>query len=1014
VTEVQQTVTAGLQDGKSVPARKATATAKAGTAAKVNGNGGTKLVIVESPSKARTIAGYLGNGYVVESSVGHIRDMPDRAAEIPAKYRSEPWARLGVNVDEDFEPLYVVHSDKKQQVTKLKSLLKDADELLLATDEDREGEAIAWHLLEELKPKVPYSRMVFHEITPEAIARAIANPRQVNDGLVDAYQARRVLDRLYGYEVSPVLWKKVMPKLSAGRVQSVATRLVVDRERERIAFRAASYSDLEAEFATKDHGTPGADEPTTFTANLVSVDGRRVAQGRDFSSTGELRSKDVLHLDAGAAAALAQRLENAAFAVSSVERKPYKRSPYAPFRTTTLQQEASRKLGFSAKHTMSVAQRLYENGYITYMRTDSVTLSQTAINAARKQASELYGSNYVPDAPRIYASKVKNAQEAHEAIRPAGDSFRTPAQVARDHLSFDERRLYELIWQRTVASQMKDATGESVSVRVAGTSAVNERAEFGATGKVINFYGFLKAYVEDTDDASDRDDRERRLPPLAEADPLDVLRLAPAEHATRPPARYTEASLVKELEDREIGRPSTYASIIGTILDRGYVFKKGTALVPSFLAFAVVTLLERHFGQLVDYEFTARMEDALDCISRGETERVPWLRRFYFGSDGDAGNEQGLKSLVSDIGDIDARDVSSFPLPDSDIVVRVGRYGPYLERDGQRVNVPEDMAPDELTVSKAEELLAEPNSDVTLGTDPGTGHVLVAKAGRFGPYVTELLPEDSRDKPRTASLLKSMALDTVTLDDALRLLSLPRTLGELDGETVTAQNGRYGPYVKRGTDSRSLESENQLFTLTLAEAKEMFAQPKTRGRGSRTAAPPLRELGEDPATGKPMVIKDGRFGPFVTDGETNASLRKGDEVASITVQRAAELLADRRAAPPSPRRRASGARANATTRKRAGTTARSASKRSLYGTDRRLDAPKGSSLKSRSRTNQLCGQQCRYALRRELPRRGQRAWCRPGAARTRRCAASSCPRTRGPVDQAVPPAVDRAVPVQPR
>ena len=647
-------------------------------------------------------------------------------------------------MDDNFEPLYVVHSDKKQQVAKLKSLLKDADELLLATDEDREGEAIAWHLLEELKPKVPHSRMVFHEITPEAIARAIANPRQVNEGLVDAYQARRVLDRLYGYEVSPVLWKKVMPKLSAGRVQSVATRLIVDRERERIAFRAASYSDLEAEFATKDHGKKDADEPTSFTANLVTVDGRRVAQGRDFTSAGELRSKDVLHLDAAAAAALAERLQTTSFSVASVERKPYRRSPYAPFRTTTLQQEASRKLGFSAKHTMSVAQRLYENGYITYMRTDSVTLSQTAISAARKQAAELYGSNYVPDAPRIYASKVKNAQEAHEAIRPAGDSFRTPAQVARDHLSSDERRLYELIWQRTVASQMKDATGESVSVRVAGTSTAGERAEFGASGKVINFYGFLKAYVEGADDpTADLDDRERRLPPLAQADPLDVLRLAPAEHSTRPPARYTEASLVKELEDREIGRPSTYASIIGTILDRGYVFKKGTALVPSFLAFAVVTLLERHFGQLVDYEFTARMEDALDCISRGETERVPWLRRFYFGADGDAGNEQGLKSLVSDISDIDARDVSSFPLADSDIVVRVGRYGPYLERDGQRVNVPEDMAPDELTVERAEELFSQPNADVILGTDPATGHVLVAKAGRFGPYVTEQLPEDA-------------------------------------------------------------------------------------------------------------------------------------------------------------------------------------------------------------------------------------------------------------------------------
>jgi DNA topoisomerase-1 len=935
-----------------VPARTATTKTKAATASKARTGGGgakapaartatggggrgTKLVIVESPSKARTIAGYLGRGYVVESSVGHIRDMPDSAAEIPARYRSEPWARLGVNVDDNFEPLFVVHSDKRQQVSKLKSLLKDADELLLATDEDREGEAIAWHLVEELKPKVPTSRMVFHEITPEAIARAIASPRQVDEGLVDAYQARRVLDRLYGYEVSPVLWKKVMPRLSAGRVQSVATRLVVDRERERIAFRPAAYSDLEAEFATRagsreeigGHGKRKDDEPTSFTANLVAVDGRRVAQGRDFTSAGVLRSADVLHLDAAAAAALAGRLRDASFAVSSVERKPYRRSPYAPFRTTTLQQEASRKLGFSAKHTMSVAQRLYENGYITYMRTDSVTLSQTAIAAARRQAAELYGASYVPDAPRTYASKVKNAQEAHEAIRPAGDSFRTPAQVARDRLSADERRLYELIWQRTVASQMKDATGESISVRVAGASTAGERAEFGATGKVIAFYGFLKAYVEDADDpAADRDDRERRLPPLAERDPLDVLRLAPAEHSTRPPARYTEASLVKELEDREIGRPSTYATIIGTILDRGYVFKKGTALVPSFLAFAVVTLLERHFGQLVDYEFTARMEDVLDAIARGEAERVPWLRRFYFGADDD----RGLKSLVGDISDIDAREVSSFPLAGTDIVVRVGRYGPYLEREGQRVNVPEDMAPDELTAERAEDLFNQPNGDRLLGTDPGTGHVVVARAGRFGPYVTEQFPEDAAPsaKPRTASLLASMSLDTVTLEDALRLLSLPRVIGELDGEQVTAQNGRYGPYVKKGSDSRSLESEDQLFTLTLAEAKELFAQPKARGRMARAAAPPLRELGEDPATGKPMVIKDGRFGPYVTDGETNASLRKGDDVASITVERAAELLAERRAAPPATRRRAGTTRSGttgraATTRKKTGTTARS-------------------------------------------------------------------------------------------
>jgi DNA topoisomerase I len=907
-----------------------------GNAAAVNGNGrGTRLVIVESPAKARTIAGYLGKGYVVESSIGHIRDMPDKAAEIPEKYRAQPWARLGVDVDNDFQALYVVPSDKKQQVSKLKSLLKDADELYLATDEDREGEAIAWHLKEELKPKVPTKRMVFHEITPEAIARAIANPTELNDGKVDAYQTRRVLDRLYGYEVSPVLWKKVMPRLSAGRVQSVATRLVVDRERERIAFRSASYWDLEADFATAKHGTERLpDDPTVFTATLQSVDGKRVAQGRDFTSVGELRDAgQVLHLDGESAGALAVRLRDASFSVSSVERKPYRRSPYAPFRTTTLQQEASRKLGYTAKYTMSVAQRLYEEGYITYMRTDSITLSQTAIDAARNQARELYGADYVPDAPRTYASKVKNAQEAHEAIRPAGDRFRTPAQVAKVGLRGDHLRLYDLIWKRTVACQMKDATGESVSVKVAGTSTAGERAEFGASGKIITFYGFLKAYVESNDDSAvDRDDQERRLPVLAENDPLTALRLDPAEHATRAPARYTEASLVKELEDREIGRPSTYASIIGTILDRGYVFKKGTALVPSFLAFAVITLLERHFGQLVDYEFTAQMEDALDEISRGEAERVPWLRRFYFGDgaqeDGAATSATrtrsdeglGLKALVSDITDIDARDVSSFPLAGTDIVVRVGRYGPYLERDGQRANVPEDLAPDELTPENAEELRNEPSGDKPLGTDPVSGHEVVAKAGRYGPYVTEVLPEGAKDKPRTASLLKSMALDTVTLDDALRLLSLPRTLGEVDGEPVTVQNGRYGPYVKRGAESRSLAAEEEMFTITLEAAKALLAEPKSRVRGRAAGAPPLREMGNDPATGKPMVIKDGRFGPYVTDGETNASLRKGDEVATITAERAAELLADRRDAAPSPRaKRTTAAKPRAATTKTAAT-----------------------------------------------------------------------------------------------
>ena len=892
----------------------AAGTEETAPAPRTGAKGGSKLVIVESPRKAKTIAGFLGKGYVVESSIGHIRDMPDKAAEIPAKYRKEAWARLGVDVDHDFEPLYVVNSDKKQQVTKLKQLLKNADELLLATDEDREGEAIAWHLMEELKPRVPAKRMVFHEITPEAIAQAVASPREMDQGLVEAYQTRRVLDRLYGYELSPVLWKKVMPQLSAGRVQSVAVRLVVDRERERIAFRPAQYWDLEADFAPQDEAA--AAEVPFFTATLVSLDGKRVAQGRDFTSLGELRTDGrndaagVLHLDGPAAAGLAGRLQGSSFSVKSVERKPYRRSPYAPFRTTTLQQEASRKLGFSSKYTMSVAQRLYENGHITYMRTDSVTLSQTALNAARTQARQLYGAEYVPDAPRVYDSKVKSAQEAHEAIRPAGDSFKTPAQSG---LSGDELRLYELVWKRTVASQMKDATGESVSVRVTGASSTGEQADFGASGKVITFHGFLKAYVEGSDDPdAELDDNQRRLPPLAERDGVDVVRMDVAEHATRPPARFTEATLIKDLEDRAIGRPSTYASIIGTILDRGYVFKKGTALVPSFVAFAVVTLLERHFMHLVDYEFTARMEDALDDIANGEAERVPWLRRFYFGADG----EEGLKELVSDLSEIDARDVSSFPLAGTDIVVRVGRYGPYLERDGQRVNVPEGTAPDELTPEFAAELLSRPSGDKILGTDPDSGKTIVAKAGRFGPYVTEVVEEDDGNgsaktaaKPRTASLLKSMDLDSVTLDDALRLLTLPRTLGELDGEPVTVQNGRYGPYVKRGAESRSLESEDQMFTLTMEEAQALLAQPKPRGRAARAAAaPPLKELGQDSASGKPIVLREGRFGPYVTDGETNASLRKSDAVESITPQRAIELLAERRAAAPAPKRRTTTAR----------------------------------------------------------------------------------------------------------
>ncbi|MET7639596.1 type I DNA topoisomerase [Streptomyces sp. NPDC005438] len=887
--------------------------------------GGRRLVIVESPAKAKTIKGYLGPGYVVEASVGHIRDLPNGAAEVPAKYKGEPWARLGVNVDHDFEPLYVVNSDKKDQVKKLKELLADSDELFLATDEDREGEAIAWHLREVLKPKVPVRRMVFHEITKDAIRDAVANPRDLNQRLVDAQETRRILDRLYGYEVSPVLWKKVMPRLSAGRVQSVATRLVVERERERMAFRSAEYWDLTGTFSTGREGD--ASDPGTFGARLTAVDGRRVAQGRDFGPDGQLKSgAQVLHLDEQNARSLAAALADTAFAVRSVESKPYRRSPYAPFRTTTLQQEASRKLGLGAKATMQVAQKLYENGFITYMRTDSTTLSDTAVAAARSQVTQLYGSDYLPDKPRTYAGKVKNAQEAHEAIRPSGDRFRTPAETG---LTGDQFRLYELIWKRTVASQMKDATGQSVTVKVGGRSADGRDAEFSASGKVITFHGFLKAYVEGSDDpAADLDDRERRLPQVTEGDPLTARELSVDGHATKPPARYTEATLVKELEEREIGRPSTYASIISTILDRGYVFKKGTALVPSFLSFAVVGLLEKHFGRLVDYDFTARMEDDLDRIAAGDAESVPWLRRFYYGEhhdgvtggaadasaaeagNGDGDHLGGLKELVSDLGAIDAKGISSFPVGE-DIMLRVGRYGPYVEKlspvegePGKRADVPDDLPPDELTVELAEELLAKPSGDFELGTDPETGRPIVAKDGRYGPYVTEVLPEGTPKtgknavKPRTASLLKSMSLDTVTLEQALKLLSLPRVVGvdPESGHEITAQNGRYGPYMRKGTDSRSLETEEQIFTITLDEALAIYAQPKQRGRAA--AKPPLKELGTDPQTGKPVVVKDGRFGPYVTDGEVNATLRRDDDPETITPERGFELLAEKRAKGP--------------------------------------------------------------------------------------------------------------------
>jgi DNA topoisomerase-1 len=855
---------------------------------------GNRLVIVESPAKAKTIEGFLGRGYVVESSIGHIRDLPSGADEIPARHKGEPWARLGVDVDNDFKPLYIVPKNKRAQITKLKRLLKDADELLLATDEDREGEAIAWHLLDELKPKVPVRRMVFHEITSHAILDAIANPRDIDVDLVDAQETRRILDRLYGYEVSPVLWRKVMSGLSAGRVQSVATRLVVERERERMSFASASYWDLEASFDA------GADrDPRTFPAKLVAIDGARVAQGRDFDSTGTLKSTaGVAHLDGPRSVALADALREQTFEVRSVEAKPYRRSPYAPFRTTTLQQEASRKLGFGASRTMQVAQRLYESGFITYMRTDSITLSGTAISAAREQVRELYGADYLPDAPRTYQSKVKNAQEAHEAIRPAGESFRTPGET---RLNGDEFRLYELIWMRTVASQMKDAEGRTVTIRSGASAATGEDCEFSSSGRVITFHGFLKAYVEGADDPAERDDRETRLPAVERGDALTVAALDAAGHETRPPTRYTEATLVRELEEREIGRPSTYASIIGTILGRGYVYKKGTSLVPAWLAFAVIRLLERHFTRLVDYEFTANMEDVLDEVAAGRRIAKDVLARFYFGG----GDLEGLKTLVTELGEIDARELSTFELAEG-IVVRVGRYGPYVEdKEGNRANIPEDLPPDELTVEAANELLANPaGAEHVLGADPASGRTILAKNGRFGPYVTELLPDDAPKsaKPRTSSLLESMSLDTVSLDDALQLLTLPRVVGvdPHSGEEITAQNGRYGPYLKKGTDSRSLASEEELFSVTLDQALAIYAEPKSRG--GRTATAPLRELGADPLTGKPVVVKDGRFGPYVTDGKYNATLRRDDVVETLTLERAAELLADKRAKGPAKKR----------------------------------------------------------------------------------------------------------------
>ena len=857
------------------------------------------LVIVESPAKAKTIGKILGKDFVVESSIGHVRDLPESAADIPASYKNEPWARLGVDVNNDFKPLYVVSRQKKQQVSKLKSLLKDAEEVFLATDEDREGESIAWHLIEVLSPKVPVRRMVFHEITKEAIQEAARNPRDLDRRLVDAQEARRILDRLYGYEVSPVLWRKVLPRLSAGRVQSVAVRIIVQRERERLAFRAADYWDIDAIFAAEDGSFPGT---------LVSLAGERVATGKDFDQQGALKGKAVV-LDEQAVTQLATDLQSREFKVRSLEQKPFKRSPSPPFITSTLQQEAGRKLGFGARRTMQIAQGLYEKGLITYMRTDSVTLSSSAVSSARKLATKLYGSDHVPSEPRRYSSKVRNAQEAHEAIRPAGDDFRMPDSVEPE-VSRDEARLYELIWKRTVASQMADARGESAHVRIAATTSDDREVLFASSGKIITFPGFLRAYVEGSDDPDAAlEDREIRLPRLEEGQVVEATALEPRSHSTQPPARFTEASLVKRLEELGVGRPSTYASIIGTIQDRGYVWKKGSALVPSFVAFAVTGLMEEHFSRLVDYDFTASMETDLDEIATGEEEATPWLRRFYFGNGG-----IGLHDMVErKIDEIDPRAINSISLGTDDegreVVVRVGRYGPYLQRGDDRASLPDEIPPDELDIARAKELLEAPSEDRVLGTDPESGLEIVAKNGRYGPYVQLGEPEEgSKKRPKTASLFKSMELSTLTLDEALKLLSLPRVVGKHpeDEEEIQALNGRYGPYLKKGSDTRSLTTEDQIFEIGLEEAVALFAQPKTR-RG-RAAAPPLRELGSDPESGEPVVVKDGRFGPYVTDGKTNASLPRTESVESITLERAAEMLAEKRKNPPKKRKK--------TTRKR--------------------------------------------------------------------------------------------------
>jgi len=854
-----------------------------------------KLVVVESPAKARKIGGYLGDEYIVEASIGHIRDLPQRAADIPKEVKRFAWSREGIDIENGFAPLYVINPDKRGKVAELKDLLKESEELILATDEDREGEAIAWHLIEVLKPKIPVRRMVFNEITKESILKAVNETRDIDQRLVDAQETRRVLDRLFGYRLSPVLWKKVMPRISAGRVQSVATKLIVEKERERIAFIASAWWDLTAQ------------TEQNFTARLISFEDKRLATTNDFDSRGALKEKsasNMILLDQSSAERLRNSLTGKKLTVKSIEDSPRTERPKPPFTTSTMQQDAGFRLGWGAQLTMRIAQSLYEGGYITYMRTDSVNLSQSAINAARDSAQALYGKDHVPESPRFYEGKTKNAQEAHEAIHPAGDSFKTPGELAPE-LTRDQLSLYDLIWKRTVASQMADAKKLQARVDFDVLTSEGKPCVFRANGSVIMFPGFLAAYEDVGDEKSD-EESDKRLPPMKVGQDIVATEYLCEGHETKPPARYTEPTLVRKLEELGIGRPSTFASITQTIQDRGYVVRRGRALVPTFLAFSVTGLLEQHFAKLVDYEFTASMEEDLDRIANGEEERLNWLTKFFFGHDG----QPGLQDLAADLGAIDAQQINTMKMGEN-IEIRVGRYGAYLQEgagdDRKFANIPEGLAPDELTLQRAIELLAAPSGERELGIDPSTGLRVIAKSGRFGPYVTEVFPEGTSEDgkkpretkaaptPKTASLLSTMSLDTITIDEALKLLSLPRSLGfdSQSGEEITVQNGRYGPYLKRGRDSRALTSDEEIFSINLDQAEAIYKQPKMKRRG--VAKPPLREVGVDPETKKAVIIKDGRFGMYVTDGETNATLRRGDTVEAMTIERALELLAGRRA-----------------------------------------------------------------------------------------------------------------------